>query len=73
MDFSWQYCVNLGSWFITHVQMQMFTGHTVLGEGSSLWEFSIPSAQFSEPSAHCFCKPKTALKLKAIKNRYIRI
>lgn len=55
------------------ILMQMFIGETVLSKGSSLWEFSIPSAQFSEPSAQYFCKLKTALKVKAIKNRYIRI
>lgn len=43
----------------------MLIGETVLGK-SCIWEFSVPSAQY-------FYKPKTLLKVKTIKNRYIRI
>lgn len=35
-------------------------------EEGGIWEFSVPFAQY-------FCKPKSALKAKTIKNRYIRI
>lgn len=38
---------------------------TVLGK-DGIWEYSVPSAQY-------FCKLKTVLKVKIIKNRYIRI